>query len=132
MADSPDTGSEPSPRLEQGLQLLFAAEVAEEAYDAVDVEALRDGAPLEEALDPERLGSALGRPVGRALVRRALGDAADDGYAGLIVREAASRAGARACRAAVERADALPEALPEGLAPSLSRFAPNGSGNGEN
>lgn len=121
MADSSDADPESSPRLEEGLQLLFAAGVAEEAVEAVDLEALRAGDPLEDAVDAERLGAALGRPVGRALAQRVVGDAAVDGYAGLVVREAAGRAGARACRVALERAD--PDALPD-VPPGLSRFAP--------
>lgn len=120
MADSSDADPESSPRLEKGLQLLFAAEVAEEAVEAVDLEALRAGDPLKDAVDAERLGAALGRPVGRALAQRVVGDAAVDGYAGLVAREAAGRAGARACHVALERAD--PDALPD-APPGLSRFA---------
>ena len=121
MADSSDVDRGSSPRLEQGLQLLFAAEVAEEAVEAVDLDALRAGTPLEEAVDADRLGAALGRPVGRALAKRAVGDAAADGYAGLLAREVAGRAGARACRVALERAN--PDALQDSLS-RLSRLAP--------
>jgi hypothetical protein len=128
MADSSDVGNESSPRLEKGLQLLFAAEVAEEAVDAVDLQALRAGAAVEEAVDPERLGSALGRPVGRALAQRAVGDAAE-GYVGVLVREAVGRAGARACRVALERVDA--EALALSLPSPVSGFASNRAPNGD-
>lgn len=121
MADLSDTGPE-SPRLETGLKLLFAAEVAQEAASAVDLEALRAGDPLEEAVDAERLGAALGRPVGRALAQRAVGEATSEGYAGLVAREVAGRAGARVCRAAVERADAdAIDRLPVDLAARFPR-----------
>jgi hypothetical protein len=129
MADPADTGRESSPRLEKGLQLLFAAEVAEEAVDAVDMQAVRAGAPVDDAVDPEQLGSALGRPLGRALAHRAVGDVAADGYPGMKIREAAGPAGARACRVALERVDA--DTLPVSLSPSVPGFAPSGSRDGD-
>lgn len=90
-------------RLDTGLELVMAAEVIGEALEAIDVEALRAGASLEEAVDAERLGAAIGRPAGHLLARRMVGDAAGDGLAGTVAREAAGRAGARAVSVAVER-----------------------------
>lgn len=90
-------------RLDTGLELVMAAEVIGEALEAIDVEALRAGASLEEAVDAERLGAAIGRPAGHLLARRVVGDAAGDGLAGTVAREAAGRAGARAVSVAVER-----------------------------
>lgn len=122
MADSSDADHESSSP-ERGHLWLFAGEVAEEAVEAIDVEGLRAGDPLEAAVDAERIGAALGRPLGRALAQRAVGDAVDE-YAGRLEREVAGRVGARDCRAALERADL--EVLPDSLAGS-SHLAPGKS-----
>lgn len=90
-------------RLDASPELLLVAQVAGDALEAVDFDALQAGASLEEAVDAEHLGAALARPAGHLLVRRAVGDAAGDGLAGAVAREAAGRAGARAARVAVER-----------------------------
>lgn len=89
--------------LETGFELLLAAEVVGDALEAVDFEDLRTGASLEQAVDAQQLGAALGRPAGHVLARRAIGDAAGDGLAGRVAREAGSRAGARVVSVAVER-----------------------------
>lgn len=89
--------------LDAGFELVMAAEVLGDALEAIDIEALRSGASLEQAVDAERLGVALGRPAGHLLARRVVGDAAGDGLAGTVAREAAGRAGARAVRVAVDR-----------------------------
>ena len=89
--------------LDAGFELVMAAEVLGDALEAIDIEALRGGASLEQAVDADRLGAALGRPVGHLLARRMVGDAAGDGIAGTVAREAAGRAGARAVRVAVDR-----------------------------
>lgn len=92
-------------RLDAGSELLLVAQVASDAIEAVDVDELRAGGGLEEALDAEHLGAALGRPAGHLLVRRTVGVDADEGLAVAVAREAAGRAGARAARVAVERFD---------------------------
>lgn len=89
--------------LETGLELLLAAGIVDDVLEAVDFDALRAGASLEEAVDAETLGAALGRPAGHLLARRAIGDSAGDGLAATVAREAGGRAGARVVRVAVER-----------------------------
>lgn len=103
--DVPTDGSTGSPfdELDAGLELVMAAEVLGDALEAIDVQAIRAGASLDQAVDAERLGVALGRPAGHLLARRVVGDAAGDGIAGTVAREAAGRAGARAVRVAVDR-----------------------------
>lgn len=93
--------------LEMGFELLLVAEVAGDVLEAVDFDALRDGTSFEEAVDAESLGAGLGRPAGHLLARRAIGDAAGDGLAGTVAREAGGRAGARVVRVAVERFEYL-------------------------
>lgn len=108
--DVPADGSTESPLdgLDSALELVMAAEVLGEALEAIDVEALSAGASLEQAVDAERLGVALGRPAGHLLARRVVGDAAGDGLAGTVAREAGRRAGARAVSVAVERFEYTP------------------------
>jgi hypothetical protein len=102
VASDGDAGSS-ADTLETGFELLLAAVVVGEALAAVDFDALRAGAPLERAVDADTLGAALGRPAGHLLARRAIGDAAGDGLAGTVGREAGARVGARVVEIAVER-----------------------------
>ena len=101
---SPDGNTESSlDGLETGLEPVMAAEILVDALEAIDVEALRAGASLEQAVDADRLGAALGRPAGHLLARRVVGDTAGDGLVETVAREAAGRAGARAVSVAIER-----------------------------
>ena len=102
VASDGDDGSS-TDALETSFELLLAAEVVGDALEAVDFDALRAGVPLEQAVDAETLGAAIGRPAGHLLARRAIGDAAGGGLAGTVAREAGGRAGARVVQVAVER-----------------------------
>lgn len=104
-------------KLGKGLDVVFAAEVTRDIAAAVDVEQLEAGASLDQAVEYRELGSALGRPAGRLLANSAMRGALKGGVAGLVVREAASRAGAAVLRTALQRADT--EAILESLDPGL-------------
>lgn len=111
------SGSGTMDRLDRGLDVLFAAEVTRDVAAAIDVEQLESGASLDQAVEYEKLGSAIGRPVGRLLANGAVRGALKGGVAGLVIREAASRAGAAVLRTALHRADT--EAMLERLDPGL-------------
>lgn len=100
------TGDERLERIERGLDLLFATEVAKEILEAVDFEAILAAEPAEDPVDVDRLAAALGRPVGRVLAYRVLGRS---GPAGFVGRTVGSRVGGRVFaetfRIAVERVD---------------------------
>lgn len=110
-------------RIETGLGLLFAADVAGDVLDAIDLEKLRAGEPVDRAVDVERLGGALGQPAGRLIARGLLRDVARGSLGGVIVREIAGQAGARAVRSAIERADG--EAAFAALDPAVRRRPPD-------
>lgn len=103
-------------RIEQGLNALFATEVAAEVLEAVDFEAILSDQPVEDPVDVEHLADALGRPVGRILANRVVGGS---GASGLVARTVASEVGSRVTagtfRVAVENVDteAVTEALVE-------------------
>ena len=101
------TGDERLERIERGLDLLFATEVAKEILEAVDFEAILAAEPAESPVDVDRLAAALGRPVGRVLAYRVLGSS---GPAGFVGRTVGSRVGGRVFaetfRIAVENVDA--------------------------
>ncbi|WP_435333832.1 hypothetical protein [Haloarchaeobius sp. TZWWS8] len=61
------TGDQRLERIEQGLDALFATEVAKEILAAVDFEAILADEPATEPVDVDRLANAIGRPVGRLL-----------------------------------------------------------------
>lgn len=103
--------------LGRGLDVLFAAEVTRDVAAAIDLERLEAGASLDEAVAYRELGSAIGRPAGRLLADGATRGALKGGVAGLVIREAASRAGAAVLRTALQRADT--EAVLETLDPGL-------------
>lgn len=110
-------GSGTLDKLGRGLDLLFAAEVTRDVAAAVDVEQLEAGASLDQAIEYRELGSALGRPAGRLLANGAMRGALKGGVAGIVIRETASRAGARVLRTALQRADtgAVLERIEPGL-----------------
>ncbi|MBV0926064.1 hypothetical protein KTS45_17810 [Halomicroarcula limicola] len=104
MSDS--TGDEQLDRIEQGLDALFATEVAKEVLEAVDFEAILAEEPAEDPVDIDRLAQAIGRPVGRILAARVIGGS---GAAGLAKQtlgsEVGSRVAAKTFRVAVENVD---------------------------
>lgn len=87
-----DTQSASLDRIEELLAAVFAAEVARELMEAIDFEAiLRDEATME-AVDVEKLGDAIGRPLGRLLVRRMVDS---EGTLGVASKRLGSAAGGR-------------------------------------
>jgi len=123
--DGSDGGNGPLDDVESGLDALVVVDVARELLEAVDVEALQSGAPVEEAVDDERLRQAIGGPVGRLAARRIADRATGGGLAGLVGREVAGRIGSAAVRRAVKRVDpeALAAALDAGTAEPLDAAA---------
>lgn len=103
--------------LSRGLDVVLAAEVTRDVAAAVDLERLESGASLDQAIEYRQLGSAIGRPAGRLLANGAMRGALKGGVAGLVIREAASRAGAVVLRTALQRADT--EAVLEQLDPGI-------------
>lgn len=113
-------------RIEQGLDLLFATEIAQEILENVDVDALLAGAPFDEAVQYEAVAETLGRAAGRGLVRRALGDPAEGNFAAVQAGQVVlGRLTGAAVRELLHRTD--PDELLDGLA-SLS--PPEGSDRG--
>lgn len=107
------SGGGPLDDIESGLDALVMVDVARELLEAIDLEALQEDAPVEEAVDEERLRRAIGGPAGRLAARRIADRATGGGLAGLVGREVAGRVGAAAVRRAIERTD--PEALAAAL-----------------
>ncbi|SEP06038.1 hypothetical protein SAMN04487948_11279 [Halogranum amylolyticum] len=93
-------------RIEQGLEVLFASEVAREVFAAVDFEALLADEPAVDAVDVDRLAGAIGRPLGRAIAQYVVDS---DGTVGVAKRalgsEIGSRIAAETFRAATENVD---------------------------
>lgn len=122
--DEPDSGSgglgdgEPGTdgsldRIETGLNALFAAEVVEEIYEAVDFEALRTGEAAGEAIDHEQLARAVGDPIGRIVARRVASKVTSGGVTGVVGRELAGRIGTVVVQTLLEHSE--PEAALEQL-----------------
>lgn len=103
--------------LRRSLDVVLAAEVTRDVAAAIDVGQLESGASLDQAVEYRQLGSAIGRPAGRLLANGAMRGALKGGVAGLVIREAASRAGAAVLRTALQRADteAVLERLDAGI-----------------
>lgn len=123
MSDSSSSASQgledagPIDALERGLDVLLAAEVTRDVAAAIDLEQLRAGASMAEAVDLADLGAAIGRPAGRLVVEEVSRGRLGGGVAGLVAREVASRGGATVVQAALERVDA--EAIDEWVGPSV-------------
>lgn len=102
-------------RVEQGLNALFAAEVAEEVFAAVDFEEILSDGGADDPVDVEQLAGALARPLGSYLARQVFDG---DGAGWLAGRAVGSTVGGRVAattfRVAVERIDI--EATVESLA----------------
>lgn len=91
--------------IDDGLDALVLVDVARELVDAVDFEALQNGAAYEDAVDQPRLERALGGPVGRVVARRLADRVVGGGVTGLVGREVAGRVGASLVEYLVERVD---------------------------
>ncbi|WP_143085664.1 hypothetical protein [Halogranum rubrum] len=93
-------------RIEQGLNVVFTAQVTKEVLAAVDFEAILAGDPARDAVDVDRLAEAVGRPLGRALAQYVF----DDGGKFDVVKRAlgseiGSRIAAETFRTATENVD---------------------------
>lgn len=60
----------PEKAIERGLEAYFAGETITDLLEGIDVNALVEGAPLDDAVEYEQLGKALGAFVGRTAVNR--------------------------------------------------------------
>ena len=92
--------------IERGLAAYFASDVLEDVMEALDIEALADGAALDDAVEYERLGRTLGKLIGRAAAK----GVNNSGVLGRLVTETAGsevggRAGEAAAVALVEHGD---------------------------
>ena len=91
--------------IERGLAAYFASDVLEDVMEALDIEALADGAALDD-VEYERLGRTLGNLIGRAAAK----GVNNSGLLGRLVTETAGsevggRAGEAAAVALVEHSD---------------------------
>ena len=92
--------------IERGLAAYFASDVLEDVMEALDIEALADGAALDDAVEYECLGRTLGKLIGRAAAK----GVNNSGLLGRLVTETAGsevggRAGEAAAVALVEHGD---------------------------
>ncbi|WP_049902271.1 hypothetical protein [Halococcus agarilyticus] len=92
--------------IERGLAAYFASDVLEDVMEALDIEALAEGAAFDDAVEYERLGRTLGKLIGRAAAK----GVNNSGLLGRIVTETAGsevggRAGEAAAVALVEHGD---------------------------
>lgn len=111
MLPSDDDG--PLGLVDSGLNALFATQVAEEVFEAVDFEALRAGAPIDRAVDVEHLTRTVGQPAGRLLARELARQAPGGKVTELLGREVGGVAAAFLLRRLLEGID------PEGAAAVL-------------
>lgn len=103
----------PEDAIERGLEAYVAGDALKELLDGVDLEALAEGAALDDAVEYEQLGRTLGRLVGRAATK----GITDSGLLGRLAKETVgsevgAEAGEAAAAALVEHGD--PEAVAEG------------------
>ncbi|EMA42705.1 hypothetical protein [Halococcus saccharolyticus] len=97
----------PEEAIERGLAAYFASDVLEDIMEALDIDALAEGAALDDAVEYEQLGRTLGKLIGRAAAK----GVNNNGLLGRIVTETAGtevggRAGEAAAVALVEHGDA--------------------------
>lgn len=119
MSDSNDDGTLSA--LETAVNALFAADVAGDVHDAVDLEALLADRPADEPVDVDELAGALGQAVGHLLARRVVDGSGATGLAKrTVVSEVGDRVATRALRAATAAvdADSLAAAVPDGTGPT--------------
>jgi hypothetical protein len=87
----------PEEAIERGMEAYFAGDTIKELLEGVDVDALAEGAALDDAVEYEQLGKALGALVGRAAAK----GASSSGLLGRVVKESAgSEVGGRVGEAA--------------------------------
>lgn len=102
----------PEAAIERGLEAYFAGETVTDLLDGIDIDALAAGAPLDDAVEYEQLGTALDALIGRTAIKRV----SNNGLLGRFFKESlGSEVGGRVGEALVatlaERADV--EALTE-------------------
>ena len=84
--------------IERGLDAYFAGDTVADLLESIDIDALVEGAPLDDAVEYERLGKALGAILGRAAAR----GVSNTSLFGRIVRESVgSEVGGRVGEVAV-------------------------------
>ena len=96
----------PEDAIERGLEAYFAGDTITDLLDGIDIDALAEGAPLDDAVEYEQLGKALGAVIGRAAAR----GAGNTGLFGRAVKESmgtevGGRAGESVAAALVEYGD---------------------------
>lgn len=84
--------------IERGLDAYFAGDTVKDLLESIDIDALVEGAPLDDAVEYERLGKVLGAILGRAAAR----GVSNTSLFGRLVRESVgSEVGGRVGKAAV-------------------------------
>jgi hypothetical protein len=96
----------PEEAIERGMEAYFAGDTIKELLEGIDIEALADGAALDDAVEYERLGRVLGAFAGRAAAK----GASSSGLLGRFAKESAGsevggRVGEAAAVALVENID---------------------------
>jgi hypothetical protein len=104
--DSPGDDVDGLDGVESGLNALTLVEVARDVLEAVDVEALENGASVVDAVDETAMRDALGGPAGRIVARELADRVTGGGVTGLVGREIAGRAGASLVEYLIETFDA--------------------------
>jgi hypothetical protein len=103
---SDTSGDERLERIKQGLDVLFASEVARDVLAAVDFEAILADEPATDPVDIDRLAEAIGRPLGRALAQYVVDGSGKVGVAKRALgSEVGSRIAAETVRTATENVD---------------------------
>ncbi len=59
----------PEEAIERGLEAYFAGDTIKDLLDGIDIDALAEGAPLDDAVEYEQLGRVLGALIGRAAAK---------------------------------------------------------------
>jgi hypothetical protein len=100
----------PEEAIERGLEAYFAGDTITDLLAGIDVNALAEGEALDDVVEYEQLGKALGAVVGRAAIK----SASNSGLPGRLVKESlgselGGRVGETIAAALVEHGD--PEAL---------------------
>jgi hypothetical protein len=96
----------PEEAIERGMEAYFAGDTITDLLEGIDVEALAEGAALDDAVEYEQLGKAFGALVGRAAAK----GASTSGLLSRFVKESAGsevggRVGEAAAVALVENVD---------------------------
>ena len=96
----------PEKAIERGLEAYFAGDTLDDLLDGIDIEALAEGAALDDAVEYEQLGKVLGALIGRVAAK----GLSNSGLLGRIVKESVGselggRAGEAAAAALVEYGD---------------------------